>query len=256
MRLLLLVLLLAPLAASPQGSPAELSGAYFQPLEEEPGTTPVILALVAPGELEIREGDVYLGCQVRAEGNGFLWSLTLSCGEPPSILQRQWTWLPGGRVWTDVVAKGEGGTFQRTPAPPEPARPRTARKAPTVSPAPPPEDDEASVGPSSPWGEWRGAAGSVLLLQESGELSLDGHLAQGKLATCIHAQVEPPPEVPCLRFKDRAGKEVAFGLLEDFVWVEGRIRQAPDRELELFEGWRNGRYFRRPTPAVPPPASR
>ncbi len=239
--------LLAWNLAQAQPSPAKLNGARFYPVEfvkkvqsgrfdpfEYWTAYPQWVAFVGPGRVELQYGEETIRCRFTATGQGTAYTLRLRCGEDTS--EAEWTWLSGGGALTDLIDV-PGGELARLDVPFDQIRSAHERAY-------------EAKGLAALAGRWIDGKGGELVISSDGNVTLAGQTARAKLLECVHVQVEPMPRVPCLRWKDRAGKEIVFALLEGMFWVEGRIVRELFAEGRPFEGWLAGRVFRRPPKSV------
>jgi hypothetical protein len=240
--LLCVFILFGALAAHGRSSPAELVGARFaaaQAVQDAKAGDSGALAGVpsvffpSPGTVELFDGESRRRCAFTASGNGLLWSLTLDCGG--TTFERDWTWLPSGAAWTNLVGVPDGELL-RWDAEPGPV---------AAAPAPPPTElTFAAIA-----GKWVDGQGVPFVVEADGTLILGEHRVTPMLALCLHVQVQPPAPVPCLRFAGPQGKDEAFALLGNFAWVEGVVRAAKGRGPPTYEGWQHGRLYGRERPA-------
>ncbi len=232
--------LLLPAAAPASGSPALLSGARFEAATQL--DLPVEVVFTAPGEVERVEGEARTRCTFTAEGGGYLWALELLCDGVR--FRHDWTWLPSGDVWTDLVDVPDG-QLRRAPASKvEPASASAVIPVVDVVPAARPPRPPVSFAALA--ARFQSRDGAPFEVLPDGKVRIGDFTTAARLQTCLHVQVEPHPVVPCLGFEDAAGKPVSFGLLFDFAWVEGVIRPpGEDGALPRYEGFRGGRFYGR-----------
>lgn len=237
------LLLLFSLSALASGPPGALTSASFLPaplaarlkaegrdaLKAELSTQPRV-HFVAPGLVDVSEGGHTRRCRVQSDGAGYLWSLLLHCEE--GTLRRYWTWLPGGRVSTDLLEGGDLLTRVELPQEGPSDEAVAPAKAPLLV------EDAPLVGVWSSWDAKR------FDIRDDGEVVLDGYSARAEVGECVNDQVPARPRLPCLWFESPSGNRVAFGLLAPDVLVEGRLTPAGRDELR-FEGFRGGLAFRR-----------
>jgi hypothetical protein len=280
MRALLLLVCLLPTAVPAQGSPEGLAGIAFAPVDwavkvqqggqsahELVGEAPAHVRFGPPGEVEFSLPEGSARCHFTASGGGFLWALHLDCGG--ERLERQWTWLRTGAVWTDLVDLSHG-ELARLPGDATPSEeavheaPRSGARPSTPGPASeghrgagigPRELGSSAQGRRRPKegtldlgslaGRWRSAKGISLEIAPGDWVSLDGHRSPAALLRCVHVQLEEAPRVPCLTFKDTDGRAAVFALLADYALVEGTLGPQVAPALPAFSGWRGGRIFRR-----------
>lgn len=228
MRLLLGLLLSTTALAS--GSPSALVDAHFVPAAEPKARAS--LTFVAPGVVDVREGEQTTRCRFESEGSGYLWTLRVLCGEEAQ--RHHWTWLPGGRVSTDLLASREA--LMRVALPEKPLATLDAR-------APEPKRRAASEDETLA-GRWEGWDATAFEVRADGAVESEGKRLFAKLGLCVNEQLPEIRRVPCLRLRMAAGQELSLGLLAPNVLVEGRMSNATEGELR-FEGFRGGRAFRR-----------
>lgn len=244
MTLLPTLLLLFALPALASGAPMALTSATFLPVpvaarakaeswgasKEELKTQPRV-HFVSPGVLDVSEGGRTMRCHFEGDGAGYLWSLRLRCDDEVT-LRRYWTWLPGGRVSTDLLEGGDPLT--RVELPEESPSDEVGVSVKEVHSV----EDAPLVGLWSSWDQKR------FDIRKDGAVVLDGYSARAEVGECANDQVPEMPRVPCLWFQSATGARIAFGLLAADVLVEGRLTVAERDELR-FEGFRGGRAFRR-----------
>jgi hypothetical protein len=243
MRLLLCVLiLLGAHAAHARSSPAELAGARFLAAQRvqdaKAGDARALVgapsvSFPAPGTVELFDGEARQRCAFTATGNGLLWSLSLECGG--ASFERDWTWLPSGAAWTNLVEVPDGELLRWD-----------AVRAPAAAP-PAPAPTELTFAAIA--GKWVDGQGVPFVVEADGTLTVGEHRARPALALCLHVQVQPHAQVPCVRFAGPEGKDVAFALLENFAWVEGVVRAPKGEGPPTYEGWQHGRLYGRERPA-------
>jgi hypothetical protein len=236
----MLPLLAALLLAAPP-SPAKLKGARFYPAAfakqaaagkvdpfEYWTAYPSWVAFLSPGVLELQYGQEAIRCNFTAKGSGKEYALHLKCGVDES--DAEWTWVDDTHAVTDLIDVPDGALTRFDKHYDQLVKEHDA--------------EIARKGFAALAGTWMGSNKEQLVIGADGGVTFAGKPVKAELRECLHTQVEPMPRVYCLRWQE-GKKELAFGLLEGTVWVEGAMPKELFPDGRPFEGWQTGRIFGR-----------